>query len=44
MSNVNYHFFIHVLMRLYGERVQKHVEAKNFVLPDKFRPEATAID
>jgi hypothetical protein len=31
-------------MRLYGERVQKHVKAKDLGLSDEFWPEATAID
>ncbi|KAJ7841115.1 hypothetical protein B0H13DRAFT_2365880 [Mycena leptocephala] len=40
MSDVNYDFFIHVLMMLYGERVQKSVVAKDLGLSDEFWAEA----
>ncbi|KAJ6619373.1 hypothetical protein B0H10DRAFT_1755541, partial [Mycena sp. CBHHK59/15] len=36
MSDVNYDFFVHVLMMIYAERVEKRVEAKNLGLSAEF--------
>ncbi|KAJ6455270.1 hypothetical protein C8R47DRAFT_1328937 [Mycena vitilis] len=41
MSDVNYDFFIHVLMMLYAERVVTRVEDKDLGLTDEFWVEAT---
>ncbi|KAJ7658995.1 hypothetical protein B0H17DRAFT_1163195 [Mycena rosella] len=41
MSDINYDFFIHVLMMLYGERVEKRVQNKDLGLSDEFWAEAT---
>ncbi|KAJ7614262.1 hypothetical protein DFH06DRAFT_1286300 [Mycena polygramma] len=41
MSDVNYDFFIHVLMMLYAERVVKRVQDKDLGLSDEFWQEAT---
>ncbi|KAF7371761.1 hypothetical protein MVEN_00032700 [Mycena venus] len=41
MSDVNYDFFVHVLMILYAERVEKHVVQKDLGLSDDFWAEAT---
>ncbi|KAK7013419.1 hypothetical protein R3P38DRAFT_2639092 [Favolaschia claudopus] len=36
MSDVNYDFFIHVVMMLYGERVNARIAKKNLELSDEF--------
>ncbi|KAK7015964.1 hypothetical protein R3P38DRAFT_3400375 [Favolaschia claudopus] len=36
MSDVNYDFFIHVVMMLYGERVNARISKKNLELSDEF--------
>ncbi|KAJ7859830.1 hypothetical protein B0H14DRAFT_3863971 [Mycena olivaceomarginata] len=36
MSDVNYDFFIHVLMMIYAERVKKQVDTKDLGLSDEF--------
>ncbi|KAJ7458320.1 hypothetical protein B0H11DRAFT_2061707 [Mycena galericulata] len=36
MSDVNYDFFIHVLMMIYSEKVEKKVESKDLGLSDEF--------
>ncbi|KAJ7483117.1 hypothetical protein B0H11DRAFT_1723416 [Mycena galericulata] len=36
MSDVNYDFFIHVLMMIYGERVENRVESKGLGLTEEF--------
>ncbi|KAJ6572373.1 hypothetical protein DFH09DRAFT_982152 [Mycena vulgaris] len=41
MSDVNYDFYIHVLMMIYGERVQKRVDSQGLGLSDEFWAEAT---
>ncbi|KAJ7924632.1 hypothetical protein B0H13DRAFT_1601481 [Mycena leptocephala] len=41
MSDVNYDFFVHVLMMIYVEKVQKHVVQKNQELSAMFWVEAT---
>ncbi|KAJ7836766.1 hypothetical protein B0H14DRAFT_3870690 [Mycena olivaceomarginata] len=41
MSDVNYDFFIHVLMMIYAERVKKQVDTKDLGLSDQFWAEAT---
>ncbi|KAJ7757675.1 hypothetical protein B0H14DRAFT_3096596 [Mycena olivaceomarginata] len=41
MSDVNYDFFIHVLMMIYAERVKKQVDTKDLGLSDEFWAEAT---
>ena len=41
MSDVNYDFFVHVLMMLYAEQVDKRVQDKNLGLSDEFWKEAT---
>ncbi|KAJ7774303.1 hypothetical protein DFH07DRAFT_866010 [Mycena maculata] len=40
-SDVNYDFFIHVLMMIYGEHVEKRVENKKLGLSEEFWAEAT---
>ncbi|KAJ7787216.1 hypothetical protein B0H14DRAFT_3581083, partial [Mycena olivaceomarginata] len=44
MSDVNYDFFIHVLMMIYAERVKKQVDTKDLGLSDEFWAEATGTD
>ncbi|KAJ6550224.1 hypothetical protein B0H19DRAFT_1298759, partial [Mycena capillaripes] len=41
MSDVSYDFFVHVLMMLYAERVNRRVQDKNLGLSDEFWKEAT---
>ncbi|KAJ7722911.1 hypothetical protein B0H14DRAFT_3623551, partial [Mycena olivaceomarginata] len=41
MSDVNYDFFIHVLMMIYAKRVKKQVDTKDLGLSDEFWAEAT---
>ncbi|KAJ7148038.1 hypothetical protein C8R43DRAFT_521820 [Mycena crocata] len=41
MSDVNYDFFVHVLLMIYGERVEKKVESKNLGLSEEFWAQAT---
>ncbi|KAF8209393.1 hypothetical protein K438DRAFT_1572209, partial [Mycena galopus ATCC 62051] len=41
MSNVNYDFFVHVLMMIYAERVEKQVDNKDLGLTDEFWVAAT---
>ncbi|KAJ7213445.1 hypothetical protein GGX14DRAFT_360800, partial [Mycena pura] len=41
MSAVNYDLFVHVLMMLYAERVQAHVEKKKQELNEEFWSKAT---
>lgn len=41
MSDVNYDFFIHVLMMIYGERVDKRVASKELGLSEEFWMDAT---
>ncbi|KAJ7312273.1 hypothetical protein DFH08DRAFT_822306 [Mycena albidolilacea] len=43
MSDVNYDFFVHVLMMIYAERVQKQVEKKDLGLSEEFWAEATGV-
>ncbi|KAJ7304823.1 hypothetical protein DFH08DRAFT_825183 [Mycena albidolilacea] len=40
---INYDFFVHVLMMVYAERVQKQVEKKDLGLSEEFWAEATGI-
>ncbi|KAJ7437493.1 hypothetical protein B0H11DRAFT_1753656, partial [Mycena galericulata] len=40
MSDVNYDFFIHVLMMIYGERVENRVDSKGLGLTQEFWMEA----
>ncbi|KAJ7447700.1 hypothetical protein FB451DRAFT_1147886 [Mycena latifolia] len=40
MSDVNYDFFVHVLMMIYGERVEEQVAKKDLGLSDEFWAEA----
>ncbi|KAJ7435060.1 hypothetical protein FB451DRAFT_1062945, partial [Mycena latifolia] len=40
MSHVNYDFFVHVLMMIYGERVEEQVAKKDLGLSDEFWAEA----
>ncbi|KAJ6474228.1 hypothetical protein C8R45DRAFT_1160429 [Mycena sanguinolenta] len=44
MSATNYDFFIHALMMLYAERVQRRVGEKNLGLTDEFWAEALGDD
>ncbi|KAJ7259170.1 hypothetical protein B0H12DRAFT_1014551, partial [Mycena haematopus] len=44
MSTTNYDFFIHALMMLYAERVQRRMEQKNLDLTDEFWTEALGDD
>ncbi|KAJ7817638.1 hypothetical protein B0H13DRAFT_1922822 [Mycena leptocephala] len=41
MSDVNYDFFIHVLMLIYSERVEKRIAAEGLELSEEFWMEAT---
>ncbi|KAJ6595103.1 hypothetical protein DFH09DRAFT_1413020 [Mycena vulgaris] len=41
MSDVNYDFFIHVVMMIYAERVEKRVQKKDLGLTEAFWAEAT---
>ncbi|KAF7333343.1 hypothetical protein MVEN_02349600 [Mycena venus] len=41
MTDVNYDFFVHVLLMLYGERVETRVQDKGLDLSDEFWFEAT---
>ncbi|KAJ7321319.1 hypothetical protein DFH08DRAFT_917265 [Mycena albidolilacea] len=43
MLDVNYDFFVHVLMMTYAERVQKQVEKKYLGLSEEFWAEATGV-
>ncbi|KAJ7890067.1 hypothetical protein B0H14DRAFT_2336420, partial [Mycena olivaceomarginata] len=43
MSDVNYDFFVHVVMMIYAERVQKQVEKKELGLSEEFWAEATGV-
>jgi hypothetical protein len=43
MSDVNHDFFVHVLMMIYAERVQKQVEKKDLGLSEEFWAEATGV-
>ncbi|KAJ7315701.1 hypothetical protein DFH08DRAFT_917654 [Mycena albidolilacea] len=43
MSDVNYDFFVHVLMMIYAECVQKQVEKKDLGLSEEFWAEATGV-
>ncbi|KAJ7675228.1 hypothetical protein B0H17DRAFT_1240553, partial [Mycena rosella] len=36
MSDVNYDFFVHVLMMIYGETMEKHIHTKGMELSDEF--------
>ncbi|KAJ7622850.1 hypothetical protein B0H17DRAFT_1151570 [Mycena rosella] len=40
MSDVNYDFFVHALMMIYAEKVEKHVVEKDLALPDDFWAQA----
>ncbi|KAK7002137.1 hypothetical protein R3P38DRAFT_3326656 [Favolaschia claudopus] len=40
MSDVNYDFFVHVLLMIYAERVDKHVASKDLHLTEEFWAEA----
>ncbi|KAJ7767935.1 hypothetical protein DFH07DRAFT_736594, partial [Mycena maculata] len=42
MSDVNYDFFVHVLMMIYGERIEKKVADKGSGLSEEFWTEATS--
>ncbi|KAJ7732283.1 hypothetical protein B0H16DRAFT_1328812 [Mycena metata] len=44
MTDINYDFYIHVLMLLYGEKVEKRVIAKNRQLTQEFWDEVNGID
>ncbi|KAJ7027432.1 hypothetical protein C8F04DRAFT_1212394 [Mycena alexandri] len=44
MTDINCDFFIHVLMLLYGEKVEKRVIAKNRQLTQEFWDEVNGID
>ncbi|KAF7348953.1 hypothetical protein MVEN_01416000 [Mycena venus] len=41
MSDVNYDFFIHVVMMIYAERVDQRVQKKDLGLTEAFWAEAT---
>jgi hypothetical protein len=41
MSDVNYDFFIHVVMMIYAEKVQQRVQQKDLGLTEAFWAEAT---
>jgi hypothetical protein len=41
MSDVNYDFFIHVVMMIYAERVEQRVQQKDLALTEAFWAEAT---
>ncbi|KAJ7919941.1 hypothetical protein B0H13DRAFT_1605817, partial [Mycena leptocephala] len=41
MSDVNYDFFIHVVMMIYAERVEQRVQKKDLGLTEAFWAEAT---
>ncbi|KAF8142439.1 hypothetical protein K438DRAFT_1911243 [Mycena galopus ATCC 62051] len=41
MSDVNYDLFVHILMMIYAERVEKQVDKKDFGLTDEFWVAAT---
>ncbi|KAJ7688174.1 hypothetical protein B0H17DRAFT_938646, partial [Mycena rosella] len=41
MSDVNYDFYVHVLMMIYAERVEKRVDSKDLGLSEAFWTEAT---
>ncbi|KAJ7884675.1 hypothetical protein B0H13DRAFT_1628609, partial [Mycena leptocephala] len=41
MSDVNYDFFIHIVMMIYVERVQQRVQQKDLGLTEAFWAEAT---
>ncbi|KAJ7089936.1 hypothetical protein C8R44DRAFT_957759 [Mycena epipterygia] len=43
MSDVNYDFFVHVLMMIYAERVEKQVVQKGMGLSHEFWTEATGV-
>ncbi|KAJ7671731.1 hypothetical protein B0H17DRAFT_1162093 [Mycena rosella] len=40
MSDVNYDFFVHALMMIYAEKVEKHVAEKDLALSDDFWAQA----
>jgi hypothetical protein len=44
MSDMNYDFFVHVLMIVYTEKVEKQVFRKNLGLSDEFWVEAVGIN
>ncbi|KAJ7845879.1 hypothetical protein B0H13DRAFT_1647155, partial [Mycena leptocephala] len=41
MSDVNYDFFVHVLLMIYGEQIDKKVSDRNLGLSEEFWAEAT---
>jgi hypothetical protein len=36
MTDVNYDFFVHVLIMIYSDRVTKHIDSKGLGLDDEF--------